>query len=56
MVNRISLIFTISVLWTLASAWCFNHVDAYVGIGAFVLGIYISAKLIFKNNKKSEKK
>jgi hypothetical protein len=56
MVNKVSLISLIGLLWIFASVWCFNHVDAWVGIGAFALGIYISAKQIFKNNKKSEEK
>ena len=51
MVDRFSKITILTVLWMFVSFWSFNHIDAWVGIGIFVLGLYISAKLIFKNKK-----
>ena len=44
----------IVALWIFASFWCFNHINAWAGIGLFILGMYISAKKLFNNNKKSE--
>jgi len=54
MINKIFMAFIIVLLWTFASAWCYNHINAWIGIGLFILGIYISAKQIYNNNKKSE--
>jgi len=54
MVNKIFMTFIIVVLWIFASIWCFNHINAWIGIGLFILGTYISTKQIFNNNKKSE--
>jgi RsiW-degrading membrane proteinase PrsW (M82 family) len=54
MINKTFLTIIIVGLWLFASFWCFNHINAWIGIGVFILGIYISAKQIFKTNKKSE--
>lgn len=56
MVNKIFSISIIIGLWIFASFWCFNHVDAWIGIGAFILGMYISTKQIFKPSKNKEEK
>lgn len=56
MTNKIFLTFIIVVLWIFASVWCFNHVNAWIGIAVFILGLYISAKQIFKPSKKTEEK
>jgi len=52
MVDKFSRVAISIVLWIFVSFWSFNHIDAWVGIGIFVLGLYISAKLIFKNKKR----
>lgn len=39
------------LIYLYSTVWIFNHIDAWVGIGVFVLGLFISAKLIFKNKK-----
>lgn len=54
MINKIAGVTLLLFAWLFATFWCFNHINAWVGIGAFILGIYISAKQIFKTNKKSE--
>jgi len=41
----------VSFLYLYGTVWIFNHVDAWVGIGVFVLGLYISAKLLIKKLK-----
>jgi hypothetical protein len=38
-------------IYLYVTVWTFNHINAWVGIGVFVLGLYISAKLIFKTKK-----
>jgi hypothetical protein len=55
MVNKVFLTFIIVGLWLFASIWCFNHVNAWIGIGLFILGLYISAKKISKTIKNLEK-
>jgi hypothetical protein len=55
MINKFFLTSMIVVLWIFASIWCFNHIDAWIGIGVFILGMYISAKQIFKIIKNTEK-
>lgn len=47
-------VFIMSSLWIYASIWSFNHINAWAGIGLFILGIYISANKIFNNNKKTK--
>lgn len=56
MINKIFSTFIIVALWLFASIWCFNHIDAWIGIGVFILGLYISAKQIFKPSKNKEEK
>jgi hypothetical protein len=56
MINKIFLTFIVVALWIFASVWCFNHINAWIGIGVFILGIYISVKQIFKPSKKTEEK
>ncbi len=51
MLDRISKIVITSFICVFTTFWTFNHINAWVGIGIFVLGLYISAKLIFKNEK-----
>jgi hypothetical protein len=51
-VNKIFLTVLAIVGYLYTSIWSFNHINAWVGICVFVLGLYISAKLIFKNKKK----
>lgn len=31
--------------------WAFNHIDPWVAMGLFIIGIYIAAKQIFKTIK-----
>ena len=49
--NKLFLTVLAVFLYLFISVWSFNHIDAWVGICIFVLGIFISAKLIFKNKK-----
>jgi hypothetical protein len=56
MIKKVFSTFIIVALWLFASFWCFNHIDAWIGIGVFILGAYISAKQIFKTSKKTEEK
>lgn len=50
--NKLFLTVFAVLLYLFISTWVFNHIDAWVGIGVFILGIYISAKLIFKKQTK----
>jgi hypothetical protein len=50
-VNNIFLKVLVVFSFIFSSIWIFNHINAWVGIGVFVLGLYISAKLIFKTKK-----
>ena len=50
-IDKITVTVLIVLLWMFISIWIFNHVDAWLGIGVFTLGIYISLKLIFKKLK-----
>jgi len=56
MINKIFSTFIIVALWLFASIWCFNHIDAWIGIGVFIFGLYISAIQIFKTIKNKEEK
>jgi hypothetical protein len=56
MINKIFSTFIIVALWLFASVWCFNHVDAWIGIGVFILGVYISVKQLEKPSKNKEEK
>jgi len=51
MVNKFTKITLTTVFLIFTSIWSFNHIDAWLGIGIFIFGMYISAKLIFKNKK-----
>ena len=50
-INKFFMIVLAVFLYLFITIWTFNHIDAWVGIGVFVLGLFISAKLIFKNKK-----
>jgi hypothetical protein len=52
-IDKITVTTLVVLLWIFISIWIFNHVEAWFGIAVFVLGIYISLKLIFKKSKKS---
>ena len=55
MINKIFLTFIVVALWIFASVWCFNHINAWIGIGLFILGTYISLKQLNKTSKTKEK-
>jgi hypothetical protein len=55
MTNKIFLIFIIIIVWIFASIWCFNHINAWIGIGVFILGTYISIKQLEKTSKTKKK-
>jgi RsiW-degrading membrane proteinase PrsW (M82 family) len=55
MINKIFLTFIVVALWIFASVWCFNHINAWIGIGLFILGTYISVKQLNKTSKNKEK-
>lgn len=50
-INGFFLKIVLAVIYLYMTIWIFNHVNAWVGIGVFVLGLYISAKLLFKIKK-----
>lgn len=50
-INKLLIIILSTFIYLYVTIWTFNHIDAWVGIGIFVLGIYISAKKLFKNKK-----
>lgn len=54
-INKIFIVILSVLIYLYVTVWTFNHVDAWVAIGIFILGIYIASKQIFKNNKKEEK-
>lgn len=41
-------------LWIFSAVWIFNHINSWFGIAVYVLGFYISLKLILKTKKKNE--
>ena len=51
-INKLFLTVLAVFMYLFISVWTFNHIDAWVGIGVFVLGLFISAKLIFKKQTK----
>lgn len=50
-INKIFLNFICISIYIFIVNWTFNHIDAWVGIGIFVLGLFISTKLLFKNKQ-----
>ena len=50
-INKLFLILLCVAVYLYVTVLTFNHIDAWAGIGVFVLGLFISAKLIFKNFK-----
>jgi hypothetical protein len=55
MINKIVGISLLVAIFLFATIWIFNHINAWVAIGIFIVGIYIAAINIFKNDKKTEK-
>jgi hypothetical protein len=53
-INKFFLVLVAVCLYIYVTSWVFNHMNAWVGIGIFVLGIYISSKQVTKhlNEKK----
>lgn len=49
MVNRVILTAIAMFLWVYASIWCFNHINAWIGIATFILGTYILIKKLEKS-------
>jgi hypothetical protein len=50
-INKLFIIILSVLFYVFVTIWTFNHIDAWVGIGIFVLGLFISAKQLFKNKK-----
>jgi uncharacterized membrane protein SirB2 len=53
--NKTFFIILVVAVYFFFNIWAFNHIDPWVSIGFFIVGIYIAAKQIFKTNKKEEK-
>lgn len=49
MINKIAGISLLVAIFLFVTIWTFNHINPWVAIGIFIVGIYIAAKNIFKN-------
>lgn len=49
MINKIAGISLLVAVFLFATIWTFNHINPWVAIGIFIVGIYIATKNIFKN-------
>lgn len=55
MINKITIVLLVIFIWIFATFWTFNHIDPWVSIGMFILGIYIIVKKLEKTTTKKEK-